>query len=196
MRNSTPVLVLASTSPFRKELLTRLGVTFDTLSPNVDETRHDKEPAAELVKRLAEAKARAGGKSFDNALVIGSDQVAVLGEEILGKPGNHENAKAQLAKLSGQVVIFLTGLCLFDTVAGTTDTAVIPFKVHFRTLDDARIERYLRAETPYNCAGSFKSEALGITLFEKLEGDDPTALIGLPLIELTNMLARRGYILP
>lgn len=196
MNNSTATLVLASTSPFRRELLSRLQIPFETLSPNVDETRHDQEPAAQLVQRLAEAKARAGKERYPDALIIGSDQVAVCGDQVLGKPGEHERAKEQLRQLSGQTVTFLTGLCLFDAAKDRADTTLVPFEVQFRDLDEDRIERYLRAEQPYNCAGSFKSEALGITLFQALRGDDPTALIGLPLIELTSMLARAGWVLP
>jgi septum formation protein len=196
MNEPRPTLVLASTSPFRRELLSRFDIPFETLSPDVDETRHEGESAQALVLRLAEAKARAGARAYGNALVIGSDQVAVVNGEILGKPGDHEKAREQLRKLSGQAVRFLTGLCLFNSASGEADTRLVPYSVHFRTLDEGRIERYLRKEQPYNCAGSFKSEALGITLFERMEGDDPTALIGLPLIALTGMLARAGVVLP
>ncbi len=196
MTDSNPTLVLASTSPFRRELLERLQIPFVTLSPEVDESRHADESPRQLVLRLAEAKARAGATRFPDALIIGSDQVAVCGDSVLGKPGEHEKAKAQLRQLSGQTVTFLTGLCLFDARTDQADTCVVPFEVQFRDLDEARIERYLRAETPYNCAGSFKSEALGITLFQALHGEDPTSLIGLPLIELTSMLARAGWVLP
>ena len=128
--------------------------------------------------------------------MIGSDQMAVVGDEVLGKPGNHQRAAEQLRKLSGKRVTFLTGLCLLNTGNGEAATSLVPFHVHFRELDDARIERYLKAEQPYNCAGSFKSEALGITLFEKMTGDDPTALIGLPLIRLTTMLRNTGLDIP
>ena len=191
---SLPV-VLASTSPFRRELLTRLGISFETAAPDVDESpRQDETPDA-LVRRLSEAKARAVGESC-SGLIIGSDQVATTGTDILGKPGTHECAAAQLQHLSGKTVTFHTGLCLLDSASGELQLDVVPFRVVFRQLDGERIERYLRHDQPYNCAGSFKSEGLGITLFERMEGDDPTALIGLPLIRLTTMLARAGVVLP
>ena len=188
-------IVLASTSPFRRELLSRLSLRFETTAPGIDERRRPGEPPAAMVHRLAEAKARACA-SARHALVIGSDQVATLDDEVLGKPGIHQRAADQLRRLSGRAVTFLTGLCLLNTATNAAQVDVVPFRVHFRTLDDERIERYLRHDRPYNCAGSFKSEGLGITLFERLEGDDPTALIGLPLICLTDMLAREGVILP
>jgi septum formation protein len=188
-------IVLASTSPFRKELLQRIGITFETAAPEVDESPLANETPAALVKRLSEAKARAIGKSFQG-LIIGSDQVATTGNNILGKPGTHANAVEQLHKLSGKLVSFHTGLCLLNSVTGEAQIDVIPFRVQFRPLDEEQIERYLRADQPYNCAGSFKSEGLGITLFERMQGDDPTALIGLPLIRLTDMLAQAGVVLP
>jgi len=188
-------LILASTSPFRKELLARLGVRFETASPDVDETRRENEPATTLVRRLSEAKARAIGAS-QPGLIIGSDQVATLGETVLGKPGSHERAMEQLRQLSGNAVTFQTGLCLLDSENDTQQLDVVPFTVHFRKLDEAQIDRYLRHDQPYNCAGSFKSEGLGITLFERMEGDDPSALIGLPLIRLTAMLENAGVLLP
>jgi len=193
--SALPIIVLASTSPFRRELLSRLGVPFETASPDIDERRLPDEPPSEMVRRLSEAKARACAPAR-HALVIGSDQVATLGDEVLGKPGTHERAAGQLRRLSGQAVTFLTGLCLLNTATNEAQVDLVPFRVQFRTLDEERIERYLRHDRPYNCAGSFKSEGLGITLFERLEGDDPTALIGLPLIRLTDMLAREGVILP
>jgi MAF protein len=188
-------IILASTSPFRKELLTRLGLSFETASPDVDETRRENESAMALVRRLSEAKARAIGAS-QPGLVIGSDQVATLGDMVLGKPGSHERAVEQLRQLSGHAVTFQTGLCLLDSENNTQQLDVVPFTVHFRKLDEAQIERYLRHDQPYNCAGSFKSEGLGITLFERMEGDDPSALIGLPLIRLTAMLENAGVVLP
>ena len=191
---SLPV-VLASTSPFRKELLQRIGIDFETAAPDVDETPLANETPEELVKRLSEAKARAIGQSCQG-LIIGSDQVATTGNDILGKPGTHEKAVEQLRKLSGKLVTFYTGLCLLNSTTGETRIDVIPFRVQFRELDEQQIERYLRADQPYNCAGSFKSEGLGITLFARMEGDDPTALIGLPLIRLTGMLAQMGIVLP
>lgn len=191
----TPPIILASTSPFRKELLGRLNLPFATVAPDVDESRLDNEPATDLVGRLSEAKARAVGATHEG-LIIGSDQVATHGETILGKPGDHATAMQQLRQLSGEHVTFLTGLCLLNSVTGEVQLDVVPFSVVFRRLDDARIDRYLRHDQPYNCAGSFKSEGLGIALFERMEGDDPTALIGLPLIRLTGMLANAGITLP
>jgi MAF protein len=161
----------------------------------VDETRRENESATALVRRLSESKARAIGTS-QQGLVIGSDQVATLGETVLGKPGSHERAMEQLRQLSGNAVTFQTGLCLLDSENDTQQLDVVPFTVHFRELDEAQIERYLRHDQPYNCAGSFKSEGLGITLFERMEGDDPSALIGLPLIRLTAMLENAGVVLP
>jgi septum formation protein len=188
-------LVLASTSPFRRELLTRLGIGFATAAPEVDETPRRGETPDALVRRLSEAKARAVGETC-RGLIIGSDQVATTGSDILGKPGTHERAVAQLQHLSGKTITFHTGLCLLNTESGELQLDVVPFRVVFRQLDDERIERYLQHDRPYNCAGSFKSEGLGITLFERMQGDDPTALIGLPLIRLTTMLARAGMVLP
>jgi septum formation protein len=196
--NSTPqqTLVLASTSPFRKALLQRLDLVFETLSPQVDETALQGEPAETMVKRLSEAKARAGAKQYPNALIIGSDQVAVCDGDVLGKPGNHENARRQLARLAGHRVSFLTGLCLYDASTDTTRLDLVPYHVTFRGLTDQQIERYLRAEQPYNCAGSFKSEGLGISLFESMQGEDPNALIGLPLIRLVSWLNEAGIAVP
>lgn len=193
--NMTPTVTLASTSPFRKELLERLGFPFTTAAPDVDETPLTDETAAALVRRLSEDKARAVAASHPG-LIIGSDQVAATGNHILGKPGTHEGAFEQLRKLSGKRVTFQTGLCLLNTRTGEAQVDVIPFRVKFRQLGDDQIERYLRQEQPYNCAGSFKSEGLGIALFEYMEGDDPTALIGLPLIRLTTMFATYGVTLP
>ena len=196
MDTATPLpLVLASTSPFRKELLQRLGITFTTAAPDVDESPHANETPAALVRRLAEAKARAIGQTRQG-LIIGSDQVATTGNDILGKPGTHAHAAEQLRTLSGRLVTFHTGLCLLNSISNEAQVDVIPFRVQFRQLDEGQIERYLQADQPYNCAGSFKSEGLGITLFECMDGDDPTALIGLPLIRLTTMLAQAGMVLP
>ncbi|MDH3971127.1 MAG: Maf family nucleotide pyrophosphatase [Gammaproteobacteria bacterium] len=196
MNTSTSLpIVLASTSPYRKELLQRMGIDFKTVAPDVDESSLPGESPENLVKRLAEAKARVIGKTCE-ALIIGSDQVAVSGDEILGKPGSHENALVQLRKLSGKLVTFQTGLCLLNSTSNEMQVDTVPFRVQFRKLDEQQIERYLRADQPYNCAGSFKSEGLGITLFERMDGDDPTALIGLPLIRLTSMLMQAGVVLP
>jgi septum formation protein len=193
--NNAPAITLASTSPFRKELLQRLGIPFATAAPDVDETPLANEAAVALVQRLSEAKARAIAADHPG-LIIGSDQVATTGNDILGKPGTHERACEQLGYLSGKHVTFQTGLCLLNTVTDAAQVDVIPFTVKFRQLGDEQIERYLRRDQPYHCAGSFKSEGLGITLFEYMQGDDPTALIGLPLIRLTGMLGQEGFILP
>jgi len=193
--NMTPTVTLASTSPFRKELLQRLGIPFTTAAPDVDETPLANESAEALVRRLSEAKARAIASSY-RGLIIGSDQVAATGSKLLGKPGTHERALEQLRNLSGKQVTFHTGLCLLDTETDTVQVDVIPFSVKFRRLEDNQIERYLQRDQPYHCAGSFKSEGLGITLFEYMDGVDPTALIGLPLIRLTSMLMQSGIALP
>ena len=189
-------LVLASTSPFRKELLRRLGLPFSTAAPDTDESPQPDEPPRSLVQRLAQEKAKTVAAQYPQALVIGSDQVACLDGHILGKPGNRENAIAQLAAMSGKAVSFHTGLCLYNSKSGSTQVLCEDFLVHFRNLGSEQIERYVNAEKPFNCAGSFKSEGLGITLFHKLEGDDPNALIGLPLIRLVEMLALEGIELP
>lgn len=189
-------LVLGSTSPFRKALLDKLGIPFITDTPNTDETRRPGETPDRLVRRLAEDKARDVASRFPDALVIGSDQVACIGDEILGKPGNRENAIAQLSAASGKAVTFYTGLCLYNAANDQIQVAVEPFVVHFRELGSAQIERYIDREQPFNCAGSFKSEGFGITLFAALEGRDPNALVGLPLIRLVEMLDRQGVALP
>ncbi|MDX1252991.1 MAG: septum formation inhibitor Maf [Gammaproteobacteria bacterium] len=185
-------LILASSSPYRKELLHRLGLPFITITPQADETPLPGESPEALVARLASAKAHAVAHQHPDALIIGSDQVAVLEDQILGKPGNHDNAVAQLSNASGKRVEFLTGLCLLNGATRRMQVNVIPFAVVFRVLSAAQIDNYLRREQPYNCAGSFKSEGLGIALFDKLEGEDPTALVGLPLISLVQMLEHEG----
>jgi MAF protein len=187
-----PTLVLASTSPFRQALLTRLGLPFITASPDVDEAPRPGESADRLVLRLAEAKARAVADAHPDALIIGSDQVAGLGGAILGKPGGRERAIEQLTRASGRTVVFRTGLCLLNAARGRAQCACELFKVHFRALTPAQIAAYVDREQPFGCAGSFKSEGLGITLFERMEGTDPNALIGLPLIRLVDMLAAEG----
>jgi septum formation protein len=187
-------LVLASTSPYRRELLARLGLPFAVMAPNVDETPHDGEPPETLVTRLAEAKAAAVAAQCVDALIIGSDQMAVCKGEILGKPGNHERAVQQLTQLSGQRITLLTGLCLMNTASNACETEVVPYHVVLRTLTPAMIEHYLIREKPYDCTGAVKSEGLGIALIERHEGDDPSALIGLPLIRLTRMLERAGTV--
>ncbi|MBT8116612.1 MAG: septum formation inhibitor Maf [Gammaproteobacteria bacterium] len=188
-------VVLASSSPYRRELLDRLGLDYSTVSPDIDESVLPGETPAALVERLAEQKARAVGATHPG-LIIGSDQVATIENDILGKPGSHDSAVAQLTRLSGRQVTFQTGLCLLDTTHHELQVDVVPFTVQFRSLSAGQIERYLRTEQPYNCAGSFKSEGLGIALFEKMLGEDPTALIGLPLIRLTTMLENAQIQLP
>lgn len=185
-------LVLASTSPFRRELLGRLGIPFDTVAPDADETPRPGETAQQLVQRLAEAKARGASMRFPDSVIIGSDQVACIDGDILGKPGSPERAVEQLQRASGRTVQFFTGLCVLDATTGEAATTCEPFLVHFRELDDAQISDYVERETPFNCAGSFKSEGLGIALFRRLEGDDPNTLIGLPLIRLVELLDNAG----
>ena len=189
-------IILGSTSPFRKELLQRLCIPFITDSPDIDESVLDKESPEDYVTRLSIEKARAVAAKYKNAYVIGSDQCSVLNGVIRGKPGNHENAIEQLKESSGERVSFLTGLCLFNSSTGEYQVEMIPFHVDFRELSDTEIENYLLAEEPYSCAGSFKSEGLGISLFKRLQGDDPTALIGLPLIKLSEMLRNKGISIP
>ena len=189
-------LVLGSTSPFRRELLEKLGLPFSAAAPDVDETRREDESPRALVLRLAEAKARAVAAVHPEALIIGSDQVACVDEQILGKPGNREKAIAQLESMSGKTVCFHTGLCLYNAATGKTQVVCDDFRVHFRQLGHEQIVRYVDKEEPFGCAGSFKSEGLGIALFRKLEGDDPNSLVGLPLIQLVSMLDREGIALP
>ena len=189
-------IVLGSPSPFRREILAKLGLPFETAAPEVDETALAGEQPEALVRRLAEAKARAVGNGHPRALIIGSDQVACVDGEILGKPEDHQQAIRQLTKTAGKTVTFYTGLCLLNTLDNRAQVTCEPFRVHFRALDTDQIARYLEKEQPYNCAGSFKSEGLGITLFSRLEGDDPNSLIGLPLIRLVEMLGNEGIALP
>lgn len=181
-------LILGSSSPFRAELLNKLDLSFTQVSPDIDETPAPDETPQQLVQRLATSKALEIAKTHPEALIIGSDQVAVIEGDILGKPGNHKNAMAQLKRASGQDVTFLTGLALYNAKNGHMQAAVEPFTVHFRKLSDNQIDFYLKKEQPYQCAGSFKSEGFGISLFSKLVGDDPNTLIGLPLIRLIEML--------
>jgi len=185
-------LVLGSTSPFRKSLLEKFNIPFECAKPNIDESPLAQETPEQLVQRLAIEKAQAI-KNYPDALVIGSDQVAVCEGEILGKPHHYENAVNQLTKFSGKAITFLTGLCVLDSATGNSHALVEPFTVHFNVLSQDEIESYVRAEEPYNCAGSFKSEALGICLFKKLEGDDPNSLIGLPLIKLVSLLKQHNF---
>jgi 7-methyl-GTP pyrophosphatase len=185
-------LLLASTSRYRKELLGRLGVPFACADPGVDERASPAEAPADTAARLAALKARAVAARFPQALVIGADQVASCDGAILDKPGAHAVAARQLAALSGRVARFDTAVALLDARSGTQQVEVVPCLVHFRRLGPAQIEDYLRREQPYDCAGSAKSEGLGIALIARIEGADPTALVGLPLIALTAMLAQAG----
>ncbi len=190
-------LILASSSPFRKELLNKLGLAFSCYSPDVDESRNPGETPEQLVYRLAQDKAREVAKSHQG-LIIASDQIATLqdglgvDDQILGKPHTHENAIKQLTECSGNTVTFMTSLCLLNTNSGNIQTIVEKFKVNFKQLSFKQIDTYLKKEQPYNCAGSFKSEGLGISLFSALEGNDPNTLIGLPLIQLIQLLENEG----
>lgn len=185
-------LVLASTSPFRRSLLEKLGVPFIVASPDADETPHNDEDARHLVRRLAQQKAQSLARQYPNHLIIGSDQVCVLDGNITGKPLSEENARLQLAQASGHIVTFYTGLAVYNSLTGQLQTECEPFDVHFRHLSVEEITRYVDKEKPLYCAGSFKSEGLGITLFERLNGRDPNTLVGLPLIALCQMLRNEG----
>lgn len=189
-------LILASTSVYRKQLLEKLNISFDCAKPDVDETPLPNETPLALVERLAIAKAKAIAVKDDtkasNALVIGSDQIAVHQGDILGKPHTVENAIKQLTRFSGDKVTFYTSLCLYDSQEDSYQVTIEPFEVHFRHLTNAEISAYVKAEQPLNCAGSFKSEGLGISLFDKLAGEDPNSLIGLPLIQLLKMFNNKG----
>ena len=185
-------LVLGSTSVYRRELLSRLHLPFTVEPPGVDETARPGEAPAELARRLAAAKAAAVARRHPQAVVIGSDQVADLDGEPLGKPGNHANALAQLRRMSGRTVVFQTALTVMCEASGFAQHDLAPVRVRFRALPDAEIEAYLRAEQPYDCAGSAKSEGLGIALLEAIDSDDPTALVGLPLIRTCRMLRAAG----
>jgi len=189
-------LLLASSSPYRRELLTRLRLPFICSSPDIDESHRPGEAALELVQRLAKEKAQALASEFPDHLIIGSDQVAVLDGQILGKPHTFERALAQLSAASGSSVTFLTGLALLNSSTGQYQVDCVPFTVHMRELNQASITRYLHAEQPYDCAGSFKAEGLGVSLFQATEGCDPTSLIGLPLIRLVDMLIKEGVQIP
>ncbi len=189
---TTTNLVLASSSPFRKELLARLGLPFITHSPDINESALENETPQALVERLAISKAQAVKIDYPEALIIGSDQVAVLDEKIIGKPRDHDDAISQLEAASGRTVNLYTGLCLYNAAKGTIQHCVEPFTVQFRHLSRPQIERYLEKDQPYGCAGSLKSESLGIALLSSLQGNDPNALIGLPLIQLTSMLIKEG----
>ncbi|MEX9840589.1 Maf family protein [Providencia rettgeri] len=181
-------IILASTSTYRQALLTKLGLPFLAVAPNIDESPILNESAQALVMRLSHEKANALSAQYPQHLVIGSDQVCVIGNKIMGKPHNFDNAFQQLKSASGNKVTFYTGLCLLDTETGKFNVECELFHVHFRSLSDAEITNYLLKDEPYQCAGSFKSEGLGISLFERLEGRDPNTLVGLPLILLLEML--------
>ena len=196
MHSPTPrTLVLGSTSRYRNALLQRLRIPFETAAPDVDEAPLPGESPRDLALRLSLAKARAVAARFPQAVVIGSDQVADLHGEPLGKPGNHANAVAQLRRMRGQTVVFQTALSVVCLETGFAQTALAPVQVLFRDLSDAEIEAYLLAEQPYDCAGSAKSEGLGISLLERIDSDDPTALIGLPLIRTCQLLRAAGVVL-
>ena len=189
--NSQP-LVLASTSPYRRELLGRLQIPFQTAAPEVDETPLPGESAKQTSWRLSREKALAVAAQYPDALIIGSDQVALLGEQQMGKPLTHENAMRQLRTMRGKTVTFYTALTLLDARSGKMQTEVAENRVSFREFSDNEIESYLRKEQPYHCAGSAKSEGLGIALISGMEGADPNALVGLPLILLVSMLKKQG----
>ncbi len=189
-------LILASSSLYRRELLARLQIPFEVMSPDVDETPLSKEAPQDTALRLAQLKARTAATTFPDALIIGSDQVALLGTQQLGKPHTFENARKQLLAASGKSMVVHTALCLLNSRSGNMQTRVVPITIKFRTLSEGLIERYLEKEHPYNCAGSAKSEGLGIALIERFDGEDPNALIGLPLIALVDMLHNEGISVP
>lgn len=199
IRTTPPRLILASSSPYRRSLLERLRIPFEVAAPSLDETPHPGEAPAATALRLAEAKARAVAARAAEAphasglLVIGSDQVATFDGRQIGKPGNHETALAQLQAMRGRIVEFHSALTLFDATRGIAQVEDVVTRVHFRELPDAELDAYLRAETPYDVAGSAKAEGLGIALVDAIDSDDPTALVGLPLIALTRMLRAAGY---
>lgn len=185
-------LILASSSEYRRQLLQKLLIPFNSISPNVDESALAGEKPQETALRLAQEKAKKIGNEYPHALVIGCDQVATLDGEQLGKPLNHNNATTQLQKMRGREVVFHSALCLYNAATGNMQADVVPYLVKFRQLSDEQIESYLTKEQPYHCAGSAKSEGLGIALIERMLGEDPNALIGLPLIKLITMLHNEG----
>lgn len=189
-------LILASSSPYRRELLGRLNLAFSCSSPDIDESRLADETPCDMVKRLALEKARALSSTYAQHLIIGSDQVAVLDQQVLGKPHTLERAFSQLSAASGKSVSFLTGLALLNSATGQYQVDCVPFTVHFRNLSPEQIQRYLEAEQPLDCAGSFKAEGLGVSLFRSTEGSDANSLIGLPLIRLVDMLHEEGWQIP
>ena len=189
-------LVLASSSAYRKLLLERLTLSFTSASPDIDETPRPQESPSALALRLAEEKAQALATHFPAHLIIGSDQSAALNNQCIGKPYSFENAFTQLKAASGRSVTFHTGLALYNSQTQRLQSTCVPFTVHFRELSDEAIERYLHLEQPYDCAGSFKAEGLGVSLFQRTEGEDATSLIGLPLIRLVDFLTNEGYCIP
>lgn len=189
-------LVLASTSAYRRELLQRFGLPFEVARPDIDESPLPGETPQATAERLAVEKARAVAGQFEDALIIGSDQVAHMGDTRFGKPGTVERAVAQLQSMSGRTVVFHTALAVLNTRSGHVQLDAVPTQVRFRTLGDDEIVRYVNKERPLDCAGSAKSEGLGITLLDALAGDDPNALVGLPLIALARMLRNEGIALP
>jgi MAF protein len=191
-----PTLILASSSPARKELLQRLRLPFQHASPDINERPLPGETIADMVIRLSRAKAHAVARLYPGALIVGSDQALILEGSILGKPGSHMKAREQLLQMAGREVTFHTGLCLLNTRNGRSQTTVEPYTVRFRQLPQAAIENYLLAEQPYSCAGSFKAEGLGIALFESFSGRDPNSLIGLPLMALVDFLLNEGVQIP
>jgi MAF protein len=189
-------IILASSSPYRKELLKRLGITFTTVSPEVNERYFQDELISDYVLRLAKTKAESIVSKNDSSLIIAADQALQCDKKILGKPGNYNKAKEQLIFMSNRSLTFYTGLCLINTETKIIEEDVVSFRVDFRKLTESEIENYLVKEKPYDCVGSFKSEKLGISLLKKMNGDDPTALIGLPLIRLCKMLRNQGVDIP
>jgi len=185
-------IILASSSPFRRQLLDRLQLDYSCHSPDIDESIKSGESASDYVTRLAQEKASCVAEHYPGAVIIGSDQCALLDQQILGKPGTHERALQQLKDAQGRTVVFHTGLCVIKPETGFCDVDDVLYEVDFRQLSDAQLEHYLEVEQPYHCAGSFKSEAYGACLFSKMRGDDPSALIGLPLLRLIEMLEKVG----
>tara|TARA_Y100001949_G_C15960166_1_gene318876 strand:- start:612 stop:1202 length:591 start_codon:yes stop_codon:yes gene_type:complete len=189
-------IILASSSPYRKELLKRLDITFTTVSPEINERYFQDELISDYVLRLAKTKAESIVPKNNNSLIIAADQALQCDKKILGKPGNYNKAKEQLIFMSNRSLTFYTGLCLINTETKIIEEDVVSFRVDFRKLTESEIENYLVKEKPYDCVGSFKSEKLGISLLKKMNGDDPTALIGLPLIRLCKMLRNQGVDIP
>lgn len=196
MTLDSPQILLASSSPYRRQLLEKIGVTFSCESPDIDERPHDQESVKETVERLSLQKAQALVKHHPSKIIIASDQSASLNNKALGKPGNFEKAFEQLKAQQGKIIYFYTGLVVYNPHNQAYLSALDTTKVYFRELSDQQIRNYLLTEQPYDCAGSFKSEGLGITLFSKIENQDPNALVGLPLIELVNLLSQVGISLP